>query len=191
MNAIHIQKIVANKALDMMYLIDPCSIVAGGAVRDWYFDKEATDIDLFFHCPQASTLSCMEDMLKKAGFEITEIKRGDSIPEWYKKNPYLKAVYNTSIHGVKVQLMRMSKPTWNSVLDKFPLSICKAWWKNSKAHYHKDFLRSVKFKAIYKTNDIYNNEHQYIQKILAKFPEMEYYDNFDAMVKTLLDQERL
>ncbi len=187
MNTIDIQKEAANKALDMMYLIDPYSIVAGGAVRDWYFDKEASDIDLFFHCPQVSTMYRMEDMLKKAGFEITETKLGGNIPEWYKKNPYLKAVYETSIHGVKVQLMRMSKPTWNSVIDKFPLSICKAWWKNGKAHYGKDFLRSVKFKAIYKTNDIYNNEHQYIQKILAKFPEMTYYGSFDAMAKTILD----
>ncbi len=187
MNTIEKQKEAANRALDMMYLIDPYSIVAGGAVREWYFGKEASDIDLFFYCPQASTISCMHDMLVAAGFEITEIKLGGKIPEGYKKNPYLKAVYETSIDGVKVQLMRMSKPTWNSVIAKFPLSICKAWWKNDKAHYEKDFLRSVKFKAIYKTNDIYNNEHQYIQKILAKFPEMTYYDSFDEFAKTILD----
>jgi hypothetical protein len=187
MNTIEKQQQVANRALDLMYLIDPYSIVAGGAVRDWYFDKEASDIDLFFYCPQASTVETMNKMLKQAGFLISSVKDGEHIPEWYKKNPYLKAVYEASINGVKVQLMRMSKPTLNSVIDKFPLSICKAWWKNSKAHYEKDFLRSVKFKAIYKTNDIYNNEHQYIQKILAKFPEMKYYDSFDEFAKTILD----
>lgn len=184
---IGLQKQVADTALDMMYLIDPYCIVAGGAPRDWYFGKEAADIDLFFHCPQASTQATMEEMLLRAGFKVTSTKTGDDIPDWYKKNPYLKTVYETEAFGVKVQLLRMSKQTWDSVIDKFPLSICKAWYKNGKAHYEKDFLRSVEFEAIYKTNTIYNNEHQYIQKVLAKFPQYKYYENLESLAKELLD----
>lgn len=114
-------------------------------------------------------------------------KNGENIPDLYKKNPYLQTVYETVLDGVKVQLLRMSKPTWDSVVNKFPLSICKAWYKNGKAHYEKDFLRSVKFEAIYKTNTIYNEEHQYIQKILAKFPEYKYYDSVELLIAELID----
>ena len=186
-NLIDSQKIVADEVLDMMYLIDPYCIVAGGAPRDWYFGKEATDIDLFFYCPQASTVTTMLKLLNKAGFRVTTVKDGDNIPEWYKKNPCLQAVYETEIGGVKVQLMRMSEPTWDSVIDKFPLSICKAWYKNGKIVLEKDFLRSVKFEAIYKTNTIYNNEHYYIQKVLAKFPQYKYYENLESLTSELLD----
>lgn len=182
-----LQKQVANKALDMMFLIDPYCTVAGGAPRDWYFGKEATDIDLFFHCPQASTQATMEEMLKRAGFKVTTVKDGENIPDWYKKNPYLQTVYETTIEGVKVQLLRMNKSTWDSVIDKFPLSICKAWYKHGKIVLEKDFVRSVKFEAIYKTNTIYNNEHQYIKKILAKFPQYKYYEDLESLAAELLD----
>jgi hypothetical protein len=181
------QRVVADEILHMMYLIDPYCIVAGGAPRDWYFGKEATDIDLFFHCPQASTQATMEEMLKRAGFKVTTVKDGENIPDWYKKNPCLQTVYETGIDGVKVQLLRMNKPTWNSVIDKFPLSICKAWYKNGKIVLEKDFVRSVKFEAIYKTNMIYNNEHQYIQKVLAKFPQYKYYQSLESLATELLD----
>lgn len=34
---------------------------------------------------------------------------------------------------------------------------------------------------------IYNNEHQYIQKVLAKFPQYKYYENLESLAAELLD----
>lgn len=148
---IALQKEVANEVLNKLYAIDPYCIVAGGAPRDWHFGKAATDIDVFFN-GGSHTLSTMDSMLKHVGLEHEELKLGGKIPEWYKQNPFLKGVYNLTIDGVKVQLMRMEKNTFDSVLPNFPLSICHAWYKDNKIHLEKHFIRSEKFKAIYKTS---------------------------------------
>lgn len=185
--SIELQKLIADEVLDRLCLIDPHAILAGYAVRDWYFNKEASDLDIFFYAPQASNLTMMYKMFNQAGFIICGTKLGEAIPELYKKNPELKAVYETIIKGVKVQLVRMSSPTHNSVLPNFPLNICMAWYKDGQAHYTKHFLRSVKYKCIYKTSDIYNKEHQYIKKICDKFPDYKYYSSvveaFDAILE--------
>ena len=84
--------------------------------------------------------------------------------------------------------MLMRSPTFVSVLPQFPLSICHAWYKNGKIVVEKPFIRSVKHKAIYKTNEIYNNEHEYVKKILAKFHEYTYYSDITKLAATLLDE---
>jgi len=180
------QKFVADTFLDKMLPIDPYCIVAGGAPRDWHFGKVASDIDLFFYT-EPQTLDILDARLKSVGIEYDELKLGGTIPEWYKKNPHLKGVYCLTYQGVKVQLMRMDKHTHHSVLPMFPLSICHAWYKNYKIHLEKPFIRGEKFKAIYKTSTIYNNEHAYVQKILAKFPDWKYYQGIEELSAHLLD----
>lgn len=181
------QKSVADLVLKQLFTIDPFSIVAGGAPRDWYLGKPATDIDAFFYDGRQLTLSVVWDMLEAAGFKIKEVKLGGHLPEWYKKNPYLKAVYDVEIKGVKVQLMRMAKPTFDCVIPNFPLSLCHIWYKNGKIVAEKPFLRSIKHKAIYKTSQIYNNEHSYINKILDKFPEYKYYESVENFSEAVVD----
>lgn len=177
LHTIYCQKQIADDILDKLYLIDPHSILAGGAVRDWYFDKGASDLDIFFYAPQAKITNIMDELLKKAGFNIEGYRQGGSIPEWYKKNPHLRAIYELTVNGLKVQLIRMSKPTFSCVVPNFPLSLCDAWYKNGQYHYGRHFMRSVKHKCIYKTSEIYANEHQYIKKIRDKFPEYKYYSS--------------
>lgn len=180
------QQHVADTILEKLFPIDPYCIVAGGAPRDWHLGKPASDIDVFFYCGQ-HTLNTIHDMLVCAGISYEELKLGGTIPEWYKHNPHLKGVYCLVVSGVKVQLMRMDEPTFESVLPQFPLSICHAWYKDGVIHTEKPFLRSIKHKAIYKTNTIYNNEHEYVKKILTKFPEYKYYDAITELAATLLD----
>lgn len=180
------QKKVADEILSRLFPIDPYCIVAGGAPRDWHFDKPATDIDVFFHCGN-KTLSIVSEMLSSIGLTYTDVKLGGTIPSWYKMNPDLLGVYCLEVEGVKVQLMRMSKPTWVSVIPNFPLSICHTWYKNGVTKFEKPFLRGEKHKAIYKTSEIYNYEHQYVQKILVKFPEWKYYDSVVKLAESMLD----
>jgi len=180
------QKWIADNVLQKLFPIDPYSIVAGGAPRDWYFDNPASDIDVFFYTGQ-KTLPIIHDMLFSVGLGYKELKLGGGIPEWYKHNPSLQGVYCLEMEGVKVQLMRMQEPTFKSVVPQFPLSICHAWYKRGEIHTERPFLHSVKHKAIYKTNTIYNDEHAYISKILRKFPDYTYYSNIDQLAAKLLD----
>lgn len=174
------QKRVADSCLQRLLPIDPNAIVAGGAPRDWYFSKEASDIDLFLYHSVAST-TCMKRMLEELGFEITEVKHGHNIPEWYKLNPNLNAVFETVVNSQKVQIMLMKDITFKSVIPEFPLSICKIWYKNGSIRTEKEFDVSVKLKAIFKTNSIYGEDHVYLKKILDKFPEYTYYNSFENL----------
>lgn len=180
------QKWVADVMLQKVLPIDPYCIVAGGAPRDWHFGKVASDIDLFFYDGK-STVNALMSRFKAVDIEIESSSFGYDIPEWYKLNPLLIGVYNLTYQGVKVQLLRMKEPTFRSVLPNFPLSICHAWYKSGKIRLEKPFIRSEKFKSIYKTAEIYNDEHAYVQKILAKFPDWKYYQNIEALSAQLLD----
>lgn len=182
------QKWVADTILDKLFPIDPYSIVAGGAPRDWYLGNPATDIDVFFHVGGNTPISTISNMLSSVGISDTTHKDGHNIPDHYKMNPSLRCVFGTNIEGVDVQIMLMRSPTFESVLPQFPLSICHAWYKNGKIVAEKPFLRSIKHKAIYKTNTIYNNEHEYVKKILKKFPEYKYYADITKLAVTLLDE---
>jgi hypothetical protein len=182
----HQQK-VADLVLKQLFTIDPFSIVAGGAPRDWYLGKPATDIDAFFYDARNLTLPKMQSVLEAVGFKVESCQQGGNLPDWYNKNPDLKTVYNLNMSGVKVQIMRMSKPTFNCVLPNFPLSICHVWYKEGKIFTEKPFIRSVQHKVIYKTSGIYNNEHRYIKKILDKFPDYKYYNSSLELVEYILD----
>lgn len=185
---IEIQKSQADKILDMLFLIDPYAICAGGAPRDWHFGKRATDLD-FFICPSGALPTFkVQEQLKLAGLDILETKSGASLPDIYKRNPDLMCVFDVDYNGTKVQIMRMNMPTFKSVIPQFPLSICKAWYKNYKIHLDKDFIRGENHKIIVKTNTVYNSEHSYINKILNKFPEYAYYENWEEAAMAILDK---
>lgn len=182
MNTIQRQKMVANWALECIEKFDPTCIVAGGAPRDWYFNKGASDIDLFFHFRENSLSWQVKDLLENSLGVIVSQKGGDDFPEHYKRNPNLRRVFEISRDGVKVQFMEMDKPTWD-VVGKFPISISKAWYKGESIKLEKDFLVGEKYSAIIKTGNLYNNSDAYIKKIRKKFPEFKYYDGFEDFVK--------
>ena len=177
------QKKIADEVLDRLYVLDPYAIVAGGAPRDWYFEKEANDIDVFFYLPKRYTCDVRDKLMDKLGFDMERIgPEEDGFSEGYKINPHIYAVYNVKGYSTPVQLIQMNSPTWDSVIPQFPLSICKAFYKNGKIRQDKDFQISVKHKVIYKTNDLYANGNAYLEKILKRFPD---YIKFDDKVSTL------
>jgi hypothetical protein len=180
------QRAVADKALSMVYTIDPFAIVAGGAPRDWYLRRVATDIDLFFSVRDGVQIGIVHKILEKAGFSIFRVKTGEGLPEWYKINPKIKAVFESNIDGICVQIILVDKKTFD-VVDEFPLSICKTWYKNGRIVLEQDFIRSIKRKVIYKTNNLYANGHVYLKKILAKFPDYRYYDSLEKLALDVLD----
>jgi hypothetical protein len=181
------QKAVADKILDKLFPIDPFAICAGGAPRDWHFGKPATDIDIFFHT-SVDQLTIVEEMLKHVGIKLDGVRHAESLPEWYKLNPALKCVYECTVDGVSVQLMFMNAKTQDAVVPQFPFSICKAWYKHGKITLDSDFKKCEKHKIVVQTNNLYSDEHKYVQKIKAKFPDYEFFSTWEDAYKYVFEK---
>ena len=167
------QKKVADEVLDLIYDLDPFAIVAGGAPRDWYFEKEATDIDVFFYVSDRYNSSTKEKLMQRLGLNITRLG-GESLPKGYQLNPNIYSVYECLDYEIPVQFIMMMDEVWRSAVPNFPMSICKAWYKDHRIGYDTDFKISVKHNVVYKTNDLYADGQSYIQKIRGKFPYPEW-----------------
>lgn len=167
------QKAVADKVLAKLELLDTYCIVAGGAPRDWYLGKPATDIDVYLHFPHVPYMR-QRKLLEVLEFPIKSVHENWIIPELYEGNKCVKHLYNTEVDGEKVQIMFMSKPTFTCVVDTFPISISKAWYKNQQIKLTEDFKNSIKHKIIWKTVDNYSEDNKYLLKIKDKFSDYKY-----------------
>lgn len=162
------QKQVADKILEDMFLIDPHCIVAGGAPRDWHFNEEASDIDLFFHVGITVTVGMVDKMLSKIlPIPSKCVSEGD-LPVTYEKNSALRSVRSYNIEGVSVQLIELHIPCWN-IVETFPVNMCKAWYKHGRVSLERDFLLGEKTKMLYLTNKLYGHADKYVEKISEKF----------------------
>lgn len=182
------QKAVADRILDKLFPICPFAIVAGGAPRDWHFGKPAADIDVFFYSP-VDQLIIVSEMLRHVGINIDNAPRtADNLPEWYKLNPNLKAVFETNVDGVNVQIMLMIGKTQDTVVPEFPFSICKAWYKHGSIQLDAEFKKCERHKIVVQTNKLYSDEHKYVQKMKNKFPDWEFFSNWEAAYKYVFEK---
>jgi hypothetical protein len=181
------QKEVANWILNRMEILDPTCIIAGGAPRDWYLGKECNDIDLYFYYrfsnePEIFT----SNALSKIGLEnIVHIGRENTeFPENYKRNPFLKRVYEIEQNGLKVQLIQMIEKTFKHVVDDFPLNICQIWYKKGKIFTTNNFEKAIEFKTLILLNDLYSDGDRYIEKIKNKFSDYAFYKSELEFLRT-------
>jgi len=174
---------IADKILDKLETFDPTCILAGGAPRDWYFGKLATDLDFFVYFRPDLQLIYINQILKGIGFGNFQVKGSSDIPENYKRNPHLLYVFEGEFCGEVVQIMFMDSPTFGCVVDLFPFGICQAWYKGqycvdyftkTPVHVTMEFEKSVNHKILYLINELYNDSDGYIEKIRSKFPEYLY-----------------
>lgn len=162
------QKQVADKILEGLFLIDPYAIVAGGAPRDWHFNEEASDIDVFFHVDRTLTVGTVNKMLSKILPAHNKCVCDDDLPVSYEKNKALRCVRSYVIDGVNVQLIELHSPCWN-IVDTFPVNMCKAWYKNGRVVLERDFILGENTKLLYMTNKLYGHKDRYVEKITDKF----------------------
>ena len=173
------QQFVADFLLHKLEAIDPFCILAGGAPRDWYFGREATDLDIYLHIPLNQNLQVFQKRLNAIGIRdavMSDVFNEDSP---YKRNPLVRWVLSFVYDGVIIQLIVMTESTFTSVVQYFPLSICKVYWKNGvirDADKWSQFGVTVAHKALVKTGEAYSAGGWYIDKIKAKFPDFQYYD---------------
>lgn len=170
MKTIEHQKSVALKILRKLETFDPTCILAGGAPRDWYFGNLATDLDFYVYFRPDLQRWFLDKQLASLGLTCG-IKGDSEFPENYKRNPYLRHVYEGRMGGEVYQIMFMSEPTFHTVVPLFPFGICQAWWKGDEIFTSLEFDKSVRHKVLYLLNYLYSDADGYIQKIKNKFPD--------------------
>ena len=186
------QKSVANIVLSKLELLDRSCIIAGGAPRDWYLGNLATDIDVYLHYPIHTTVRQRVGLLNELGLTVQSKHEAWRVNEIYQTNHHIKQLYNCELLGEKIQVMFVDEPTFTSVVDTFPISISKAWYKKGVVSITQDFKDSVKYKILWKTVDSYKEDNSYIAKIKAKFSDYKYItkEQINA-IKTLKDSLEL
>lgn len=177
------QKYVADIVLSKLELLDRYCIVAGGAPRDWYLGKEATDIDVYLYYPVVTKTQQKVDLLNELGLDIQDRRYEDwRVPEVYEANHHILQLYNSCIKGEKIQIIFVNEPTFTSVVDTFPISISKVWYKKGDIRTTEDFEKSLKYKILWKTIDSYYEDNKYLLKIRDKFSDYKYVSPEEVVV---------
>ena len=169
------QKQIADYLLSMLDIIDPSCILAGGAPRDWFFNQEATDLDIYL-CLGDISLQDMHKQLYNIGLiDSSQSCNADFLDnDDYIKSDRFKWILTFYYEGQKVQIMVMYKPVVESVLSHFSLSICKIWYKAGVVHITSEFLKTVEEKIIRQTETAFGMD--YVNKISQKFPDYTFID---------------
>lgn len=139
------QKEVAKKVFESLTKVDPNCILAGGAPRDWYFRKEAKDLDFYF-CSSASKIGEVLNQLKMCGIpdnvHHNHCHHFDEENSIYSRMDGIQRIYNVYIEEQKVQLimMRSCRDRWNCV-HEMDVSICQIYCNNSlKLYRDRNFI---------------------------------------------------
>ncbi|MNQ25269.1 hypothetical protein D3C85_384840 [compost metagenome] len=162
------QKQLADKVYDMLTLIDPNCVLAGGAPRDWYLGTAANDLDFYF-CSTGSTVKSVEKQLNRAGFKV----KASICPvqsELYEYMPGLVRIWNCESEAMKVQFIQMSdqKYRWD-VVSNMDVSICKAWYShNGNIKLHQDFKLTVASGIMF-LKDKYSWDNKHSLKMKKRF----------------------
>ncbi len=131
------QKSLAKHILDELQPHGFNVLLAGGAVRDWYYDKEANDLDFFISGePRPDALNQI------LGVEIrclTEKTYEDSLFEGFE----------CEIDGQVCQfLFHQCDCPKTLVEDKFPVSSSKGWYDGEEFWYSREFLIGDRYGAL-------------------------------------------
>lgn len=183
-----LQKQIATMLLHKLEGADPHAILAGGAPRDWYFEKEANDLDFYIHLPNSTNF--FDDLrFKRLGFtgELSLSKMDwvtDERAEEYKCMEHLKCIYEGSYQGVPFQIMIMREPLFKSVIPMMGTSVCMAWWKGGEIKLEPVFELSHIFKTIFKKDD-YTAKEKHVKKMIERYPEynVDSFSNLDRCIQ--------
>lgn len=171
---------LGNEILRTLYHVDPSSVIAGGAPRDWYFDKECSDIDVYFYYrPDLDTGTVQRiigDLFGVNLFEVGSSEMHEKQEHRYLRDKNISNVWEFPFHGKMIQLIRRNIPTFG-ITHTFALNLSMIWFKNGHINPDEPFLDGVKMKSIVKMNELYADGDKYVQKIRNKFPSYKYFSS--------------
>lgn len=175
------QQSIALEVLHKLEITDPSCILAGGAPREWWFGKKANDLDFYVFWGDNTT--CGQDKLRldRLGFKGYKMMDRNPLSELYGSIKELRRVWEVDYKGEKIQIMVMSQPTFNCVVNRFGCSVSKIWWKG-KLHPTTEFIVSHHMKVNIIKDD-YNAKESYVKKMSERFPDYgEFYESaYDAI----------
>ena len=190
------QKCVAKRVLNRLQTLDLYAVLAGGACRDWFLDKEATDLDFYlYYNPNYPASSLKKVLVGLFGdIDIIEVERKsseryDSLGEddresfdnhilsnyglRYTSDKSISNVFEFTIEGVKCQVIFKNDLVYaEKLVGDFCFDICQAYTLNvDEIRTTEKFDKAVKHKAIQITGEFYSQKDAYIKKIKNKFPD--------------------
>lgn len=166
------QKTITDSIITKLETIDPHAILAGGAPRDWWHNREADDLDFYIHLTDLSIAD-----LHKQLFELGLLKNclypcDLCIAENYLETSAIRWVVSVVYEGQKVQIVVMHRPVSESVLQHFSLSVCYISYKNGTLYPTPEFMMTIEEKIIRQLQPAFGSG--YIDKIKAKFPDYDF-----------------
>jgi hypothetical protein len=173
------QKKVAEEVLSKVRTKFPTAVVMGGAPRDWFLHKPATDIDIYV---QTSSSTNLGYVLEQLGFNTVEVKRNSN----YADNTDIIQVVQSEVNGVVIQFIHVNIKEYEA-MQKFPFGICKISYTPEKGiEPSSNFMNCLDNKLLVVTNPLYADGAKYIQKIKQKFPEFAFYASTEDYAKSKL-----
>lgn len=172
------QKEIADKVLAGLELLDPFTILAGGAPRDWYFDTEASDLDFYMYKRIGQNQQAIKDRICKClGYQgLTAECIDERVVKdhgAYERMKYLAKILDIKLEGVdtKIQVMLMSEPDSTfEVVDSFSTSICKVWYKSGVIKTTQQFKKTIATNMMW-LNEDYHWSDPHPSKMVSKFPD--------------------
>jgi len=175
MDVVKIQKEIAKEVLEELEVIDPFCILAGGAPRDWFFGKPASDLDFYVYDANFLSQGVWTERLSKTLLDVKPLgmiegKDNDEIDHEYTALKELRYVFEGEYMGMTVQVMVMSRPTFECVVDHFCMDNSKVWWKGEYIIPTFEFLLAHATRTLRVSED-HAPKMRYIDKMVKKFPD--------------------
>lgn len=174
------QKQVAILLLSKLCFVDPNALLAGGAVRDWRFKKEAADLDFYLKAPNHKEEN-IQNLLQKLGcLSITKMKKNTDVV--YKELPYISSVWEAYYDNTRLNFIFLEQQSRKNIIHHFSNALCECFMKDDGfIEYSKDFEEAILTKDV---KSRYMLNHPHIQKMKSKFPDYNfvYQDLFQAYI---------
>ncbi len=180
MNEIQEQIALTDEVLEKLEALDPGVFVAGGAPRNWQYNRPARDVDVWLHVQKSgeSFGTQVARALGVAPATVTQLlteKEKDYTDDMNQRSPHINTVVEFDWKGVHFQVMQLVRPLLpGHLVSTFPVSISQAWYRRAAVM----FERSLWFEVGKQTNTIfvkrsegYGRVGDYIAKVIGYFPD--------------------
>lgn len=176
------------------FLADDDVIIAGGAIRDAYFEKPISDIDIYYQHsldrgvdgPQLENSETLKKLLlplAKAGsiasVDVKAVTPRDSRgwkPSDYYSFRFIRSIVDVVHSGQRYQLMATSMPPVEFVQKHFDVNLCRCWYDGVRMRYTGAFLRDARNKTLTIEGEMTKGEYKtmlniHIPKLKEKYPD--------------------
>lgn len=173
--------------------------VAGGAPRDWYFNREVGDVDIYYEGGKGKGAAIPLKSEIKAEFE----KNGITVKSITKTNKTSTYGFNSNIRKVvglqvntsgcrlEFDLIKVNSLTngFEDIFKSYDCDICMIGYSHGKLQLSQAFMDYDNGRSISYTNDLLNRQllryskQVHFPKIQKKYPEIKTFTNTDFKVR--------